>query len=82
MIATAALALALAATGSADPARTSPDTTALTGTITATAAQPTKARKPTQYCVRQAVTGSRIPRTFCQTREGWLIDGFDPLAQR
>jgi hypothetical protein len=36
--------------------------------------------KPTRYCVIGTVTGSRIERKTCHTREAWLAEGFDPLA--
>jgi hypothetical protein len=36
--------------------------------------------KPTRYCVIGTVTGSRIERKTCRTREAWLAEGFDPLT--
>jgi hypothetical protein len=35
--------------------------------------------KPTRYCVKGEITGSRIPRTECHSRADWLDMGFDPL---
>lgn len=32
-----------------------------------------------RYCVKQAITGSRIPVKTCFTRDEWLAQGFDPL---
>ena len=36
--------------------------------------------KSTRYCVVGALTGSRIERKTCRTRQAWLNEGFDPLA--
>ena len=52
-------------------------TTATNATDQAPAARP----KATLYCVKDTVTGSRIQHKTCLTREQWLKDGFDPLAQ-
>ena len=36
--------------------------------------------KPTRYCVMQeSMTGSRLRKKVCNTREDWLKQGFDPL---
>jgi hypothetical protein len=33
-----------------------------------------------KYCVVDTITGSRIERKICKTREAWMReDGFDPL---
>ncbi|HEX8388592.1 MAG TPA: hypothetical protein VF636_06215 [Sphingomonas sp.] len=37
--------------------------------------------KPTRYCYQDDVTGSRIQRKECKTREQWLARGFDPLKK-
>jgi hypothetical protein len=42
---------------------------------------PAKASKAKRYCVEDTVTGSRLPRRSCRTREEWLAEGFDPLAK-
>jgi hypothetical protein len=34
----------------------------------------------TKVCVRETLTGSRIPRTFCDTLKNWKAKGIDPLA--
>ncbi len=54
----------------------------LTNSGAASAQGPFKARKPTQYCVRSQITGSRILRMDCRTRAEWLNDGFDPIAEK
>jgi hypothetical protein len=36
--------------------------------------------KATRYCVLSRITGSRIERKTCRTREAWLAEGFDPLT--
>lgn len=35
--------------------------------------------KKTRYCVQTQLTGSRLARKVCQTREAWLAQNFDPL---
>lgn len=80
MITTTLFALALAATGSSDAGRASPDIAALTGMSATTAARETKVQKPTLYCIKDTPTGSRIPRTSCRTRAQWIAQGFDPIA--
>ena len=35
-----------------------------------------------RVCVVDTITGSRIPRKFCQTRAEWIAEGVDPLAAR
>jgi hypothetical protein len=44
-------------------------------------ATPTAAPSPqTKYCIVDTVTGSRITKKVCKTREAWMNeDGFDPL---
>lgn len=44
---------------------------------------PAKVKKPTRYCVENAVTGSNIVRKTCKTRDEWIkAEGFDPIARR
>ncbi|HEU0067523.1 MAG TPA: hypothetical protein VFQ57_09820 [Sphingomonas sp.] len=38
--------------------------------------------KPTRYCVISTPTGTHIPRKYCQTRQRWLDEGFDPTATK
>jgi hypothetical protein len=51
---------------------------AAVGTEKPDAAKPAKAKR---YCVEDVVTGSRLKRRACQTRDEWLAQGFDPLAK-
>lgn len=39
----------------------------------------TPAAKPTNYCVVDTTTGTRIHRKTCRTRAEWMRQGFDPL---
>ena len=87
MIKTVALSLAgtllaVASPAFADVARTAaePSNVELTSAVLVQApkASPVKA---TRYCVTDTVTGSRIARKSCQTREQWIVQGFDPLAK-
>jgi hypothetical protein len=39
-------------------------------------ATPPRAKR---YCVKETITGSRIPVKTCFTRDEWLAQGFDPL---
>ena len=40
------------------------------------------AAKNQRYCVETEVTGSRIARCTCKTRDAWIkSDGFDPTAK-
>ena len=32
-----------------------------------------------QYCIVDTITGSRISRKVCKTRDAWMREGFDPL---
>jgi hypothetical protein len=53
-------------------------------TGTAPAAAQSQAKKVTkkarQICVETELTGTRMPRKTCKTREQWIKqDGFDPL---
>ncbi|NML05516.1 hypothetical protein [Sphingomonas sp. G-3-2-10] len=44
--------------------------------------QGTPAAKTKRYCVESDVTGSRMARRTCKTRDQWLKeDGFDPIGQ-
>lgn len=33
-----------------------------------------------KICVRDTLTGSRVPRQICDTLDGWKARGIDPLA--
>lgn len=39
-------------------------------------------RKARRYCVDQTHTGSRMSQRKCNTREGWLAEGWDPLEEK
>ena len=40
------------------------------------------AAKSQRYCVETQVTGSRLARRTCKTRDAWIkSDGFDPAAK-
>lgn len=54
---------------------------AVTSATTAGSA-PTRAAKPTRYCIEEVVAGSRLPRRACRTRAEWLDQGFDPLKAK
>ncbi|GAA0440442.1 MULTISPECIES: hypothetical protein [Sphingomonas] len=57
-----------------------PATTTTTESVdTASTTSGTKAKRETRYCAETEITGSRLPRRQCQTREDWLRDGVDPL---
>ena len=72
----AAVAVALIAT-SAIPAY------AASNDPTTAPAKERKASKGTQYCIQEAMSGSRLPRKVCKSRADWISeDGFDPLSQR
>lgn len=73
------IAAAIAVLPQATP-RTAPTPAApsITAPAQAEGGAPQAAKR--RYCVMEAVTGSRIPRRTCRTREVWLADGFDPLA--
>lgn len=45
-------------------------------------ATPAAERSPqTKYCIVDTVTGSRIAKKVCKTRDAWMReDGFDPLS--
>ncbi|MFD1786988.1 hypothetical protein ACFSC3_05325 [Sphingomonas floccifaciens] len=78
------IALSIATGGLSVPVRSPVDIAGLSLLSTAKPlpAAPAKAGKPTQYCVRSTITGSRIQRLECQTRDQWLAQGFDPLAAK
>lgn len=81
----AAAALVLGVATVAAPAMAEPRTVPAPATTTTesvdTASTPsgTKAKRQTRYCAETEITGSRLPRRQCQTREDWLRDGVDPL---
>ena len=56
------------------PTLRQPDTAAVTETGGGAAAKSAR-----RYCVKEAYTGSRIPKKECRTREDWLSQGWDPL---
>ena len=60
-----AMAVALAATVSGIPAKpmASPS--------------PTEKASPTRYCIVDAITGSRVPKKVCATRQEWQERGVD-----
>lgn len=81
----AAAALVLGVATVAAPAMAEPRTVPAPATTTtesvdaASTPSGTKAKRETRYCAETEVTGSRLPRRQCQTREDWLRDGVDPL---
>lgn len=56
-----------------------PATTTTESADTASTTSGAKAKRETRYCAETEITGSRLPRRQCQTREDWLRDGVDPL---
>lgn len=38
--------------------------------------------KPTRYCIADTITGSRMTRKVCKSRDAWLAEGYDPLDQK
>lgn len=73
MIALAASALALAAPIIAEDTKPVADRPAATDRY-----QPTDA---TRVCVKQTLTGSRVPRMYCDTMKGWKAKGVDPFER-
>ena len=61
------------------PAPATSGTTESVDTAATTSKPGAKAKRETRYCAETEVTGSRLPRRQCQTREDWLRDGVDPL---
>lgn len=57
--------------------------------VTPASAAPDPAKSPAKapeaksqrYCVKTEVTGSRLARRTCKTRDAWLREGFDPAAK-
>lgn len=38
--------------------------------------------KEKRYCVKSRVTGARLPRVICKTRDEWIkSEGFDPAKK-
>ncbi|WP_141395793.1 hypothetical protein [Sphingomonas spermidinifaciens] len=35
----------------------------------------------TRICVRETITGSRVPRMICNTMKGWKAQGVDPFQR-
>jgi hypothetical protein len=42
---------------------------------------PAKSGAEQRYCMVTTLSGSRIPKRICMTREQWLRQGVDPLAK-
>lgn len=75
---TSFISLLAAVPGLLTPAATVPAATVPTLDVTAAASAPAPARADQRrYCLVDQVTGSRIPRKQCQTREAWAHDGVD-----
>ncbi len=37
----------------------------------------------TRYCISDTISGSRLPKKVCKTRDQWIeVDNFDPLAPK
>jgi hypothetical protein len=82
MIKTAAFALTAALLGIAPPALAEPAKSAPEPSQQVDAMPAAKAvTKRTQYCVLDYYPSSRVPIKQCNTRAGWLAQGFDPLAK-
>ncbi|MEG3125709.1 hypothetical protein [Sphingomonas sp. GB1N7] len=73
--------IAVATPAFADVAKPMSDASAEVSTAPAATAAPKSAVKPTRYCIKETITGSRLPTRVCNTREDWLAQGFDPLAK-
>ncbi|MEZ0497871.1 hypothetical protein [Sphingomonas sp. IW22] len=48
----------------------------------AAAAAPYTVSDNTRICVRETLTGSRVPRMICNTMKRWKDQGVDPFAGR
>ena len=35
----------------------------------------------TRVCIKDTITGSRVPRTVCDTMKGWKAKGIDPFQR-
>lgn len=76
VFAIAAMCLASPAFAQADQGSRAPAIAAPTQPGGAT----TTRTKETRYCVIDNVTGSRIERKLCRTRQAWLSEGYDPVV--
>lgn len=75
IVAIAALALLGGSVSPAFAAARDPDAGAPTPTP-----QSTPVQKVQRICIEGEITGSRIPRRICKTRDQWIKeDGIDPL---
>lgn len=45
------------------------------------AATPYTASDDTRVCIKDTITGSRVPRKICNTMKGWKAQGVDPFAR-
>jgi hypothetical protein len=71
----ATLALAMIANPASAGGRQPPEEATPTARAT-----PAKARPAKRYCLVYSITGSRIQRTVCKTRDEWMRDeNFDPI---
>ncbi len=84
MFTTTMIALGLATgIGAATPVKLPVDAAVSAVTsATTTGSAPTRTVKPTRYCVREVIAGSRLERQTCWTRAEWLDQGFDPLKAK
>lgn len=73
--------LATATPAFADIAKPATDASFEVSTAPAATAAPKAAVKQARYCIKETLTGSRLPTRVCNTREDWLAQGFDPLAK-
>ncbi len=73
IIAIAALTLGLAGPAPVEDPKPADARIAATG-----AYQPSDA---TRVCVKETLTGSRVPRTVCNTLKGWKAKGVDPFKR-
>jgi hypothetical protein len=74
----AAVAALTMVAGSAQATESRTASDAAHATRATPAAEPAAQQKT--YCIVDTLTGSRISRKICKTREAWIRDeGFDPL---
>jgi hypothetical protein len=75
-VAAAMIAAAVLVAGATAPAYAADPTTDAAKPVTAA-----KAEKAKRYCVADTLTGSRVQKKICRTREEWIArGGFDPSA--
>lgn len=83
-ISRAAIAFAATATfvaAAVAPAAAAPDPDAATRAGKQEAPR-TTSNKDTRYCIVDRITGSILERKVCKTRDQWLAQGVDPLAEK